>query len=157
MSHPTADIISESRIFKFMEQRHNDERWYNPQRYYEGCPAHCGFIDACLPRERGPVWDPRKFTRSGKYKIKIHRNIEEEEHEEYMIAWGHSVNQYRVRKLPDLIVFWRIKKREISENWDEIMLREESGTESESESESSRTATTSEDEESEVEDMFDSV
>ena len=127
-SHPAADIVRESSIFKFMEQISNDERPYNHQRYSEGCPAHCGFIDACHPRERGAVWDPRKFDVSINHRVKCHRDLEEEEVAEYEVAWKHSAQSYFSRRLPDLIVYWKIKEREGLRNINEV-LELESGSE----------------------------
>ena len=130
-SHPVADIVRESGIFKFLEQRMNDERPYNSQMYYEGGPAHCGFIDACHPRERGSVWDPRKFDVSINNRVKCHRDLEEEEVAEYELAWKHSAQSYHPRRLPDLRVYWKIKERQMLEHMDET-LELESGTETES-------------------------
>ena len=121
LSHPVADIVRESGIFKFMEQLRNNERQYNPQRYYEGCPAHCGYIDACHPREMGKVWDPWKFDLYINHRVKNHRWLEEEEHNEYEIAWKHSAHPYHPRRLPDLMVFWKLKEREVPENLNETL------------------------------------
>ena len=121
LSHPVADIVRESDIFKYMEQLHNDGRPHNPQRHYVGCPAHCGYIDACHPREMGKVWDPRKFEVFVSKRVKNRRWLEEEEHKEYEIAWKHSTRPYYPRRLPDLTVFWKIKGREVPENLNETL------------------------------------
>ena len=137
LSHPVADIISETRIFKFMEQRHNDERWYNPQRYYEGCPAHCGYIDACIQTRPYVAFDPRKYAKLSNNRIRYHRDIEEEEYEEYEIAFLHSVKSYIVRRL-NLVVFLRIKARALLYEPHDTMgfvSDTESDTESDSDSE----------------------
>ena len=130
LSHPTADIVSESTIFKYMAHRFEQMRGYSHGIYYEGSPFDCGDLDACHPRGRGvPVWDPRKYDAYESGRIKNHRWLEEEEHEEYTIAWLHSAAPYRVRSHPDVVVFWKIKPRKIPENENET-LELESGSES---------------------------
>ena len=111
ISHPTADIIEDSSIFKYMAHRFENMRNCSNGIYYKGSPFDCGNIDACHPPTgRGiPVWDPRKYTKYESGRIKNHRWLEEEEHEEYLIAWLHSSNLCYALRLPDLLVFGKLK------------------------------------------------
>ena len=141
LSHPTADIVEESSIYKYMQHRFEKMEGHSNSIYYGGSPFHCGEMDACHPPtgRRGPVWDPRKCDVYESGRIINHRRLEEEELFEYEIAWLHSAAPYRVRRHPDVVVFWKIKPREIHGNRNEI-LELESGTEY---SLSDRTETTS--------------
>ena len=120
-SHPVADIVRESRIFKFMQQRQNNDRFWNSKSKNRGCPAHCGHIDACIQRESGPVWDPRKFISESRIGVLNRRTLPEEEHEEYLIAFLHSAEPYYSQNRFDMVMFWRIKEREIPQNINETL------------------------------------
>ena len=101
LSTPTADIVKEADIFKFMALR--------LQKHFRGSAFDCGVVDSehehrvCLPRTFGIYEDGQRSTTY---------TLSDEEYEEYYAAYKHYVryDPGRERKGPtDIYPTWNIK------------------------------------------------
>ncbi len=104
LSHPTADIVKDETIFKFMALRNSDS-----DKTKSGSPYICGCTD---------TWDPEGRFNSRKYErdsngIRHHNtDLPITEHREYLFAYlhgGHSIYNPRLT----IQIDWSIKENGI--------------------------------------------